>query len=84
MAQYDTHKHMITWTNAGDRSGDAPKEIIADDYSLSDGFYQFVVWTSDHSYDNVLTVRASDVAAIEMGEKVDSPVEKFITRRRPR
>ena len=46
MAQFDTHKHLIHWANSGDHAGEDPREVIADDYALSDGFYSFVVWTS--------------------------------------
>jgi len=82
MAQFETHKHLIHWSRAGDHDGEDPKEVVADEYTLADGFYTFIVWTTAFNYDTVLSVRASDVSMIEMGEPTESPAKGMTGPRR--
>ena len=57
----------------GQRKDDPSKEVIADDYRAAGDFFVFVQRHSNapNDYTTVLTVRANDVASIEVGERIE-------------
>lgn len=67
------HKYTIEWAKTGQRKDDPSKEVIADDYRAAGDFFVFVQRHSNapNDYTTVLTVRANDVASIEVGERIE-------------
>jgi hypothetical protein len=66
------HKYKIEWARTGQRKDDPPAEVVADAYAAYGDFFVFVLRHSSSAVDTttVLTVRANDVASIELGEQV--------------
>ncbi len=67
------HRYTIEWAKTGQRKDDPPKEVVADDYWAVGDFFVFVQRHSNvpNDHTTVLTVRANDVASIEVGEQVE-------------